>query len=271
MKKSPVLILAGLVCLMLIAAGCTSPSGTTPATTPAATTIAPVASAPAAAAATTPASTAPPWSGTWNTSFSSGHGIIGGTLVLIQTGSSVTGIQNNGTFTAVVEGNTLTGTWNDRPGFGNETGIFRLVLANNTRSFTGTWAPASEGTAALENTTRTWSGVRAVSPPASWSGTWNTGYTPAENGTFNEILVLTQAGSSVNGTYNNGTGTVKAAAQGNRLFGTWSETSSNETYSGSFDFKQSADGKAFTGHWVYASEGPKALRNTTQIWNGVRV
>ncbi|WP_321507551.1 hypothetical protein [uncultured Methanoregula sp.] len=271
MKKSPAFILAGFVCLMLIAAGCTSPSGTTPATIPAATTVTPVPSAPAAAATTATASTSAPWSGTWNTSFKSGSQLIGGTLVLIQTGSSVTGIQNNGTFNSTVQGNTITGTWNDRPGFGNETGVFRLVMSEDTNSFTGTWAPASEGVAALENTTRIWNGIRAVIPPMEWSGTWNTGYTPADNEQFNEILTLTQAGSSVTGTYNHGNGTVKAIAQGNRLAGTWSDTSNNETYTGSFDFKQSADTKAFTGRWIYSSEGKRALKNTTQIWSGVRV
>lgn len=266
MKKSLALILAGLVCLLLIAAGCTSPSGTNPATTPAATT-----ATPAAAATIATASTAAPWSGTWNTLFNSGHELVGGTLILIQTGSSVTGIQNNGTFNATLQGNTLTGTWNDRPGFGNATGVFRLVLSEDANSFAGTWAPASEGTAALENTTRTWSGTKASAPMASWSGTWNTGYTPADNGTFNEVLVLTQTGSSVTGTYNRGAGTIKAITHGNRLAGTWTETGNNESYSGSFEFRQSAEGKTFTGRWIYSSEGPRALRNTTQLWDGVRV
>nr|WP_319376069.1 hypothetical protein [uncultured Methanoregula sp.] len=266
MKKSLALILAGLVCLLLIAAGCTSPSGTNPATTPAATT-----ATPAAATTIATASTAAPWSGTWNTLFNSGHELVGGTLILIQTGSSVTGIQNNGTFNATLQGNTLTGTWNDRPGFGNATGVFRLVLSEDANSFAGAWAPASEGVAALENTTRTWSGTKASAPAASWSGTWNTGYTPADNGTFNEVLTLTQTGSSVTGTYNRGAGTIKAVAQGSRLAGTWTETGNNESYSGSFEFRQSAEGKTFTGRWIYSSEGPRSLRNTTQLWDGVRV
>ena len=271
MKKSPAIILAGLICIMLIAAGCTSSSGTTPATTPAATTVAPMSPVPSVAATTVTASSSTPWSGTWNTLFDSGSGLIGGTLTLTQTGSSVTGIQNNGTINATVQGSTLTGTWLDRPGFGNNKGLIKLVISEDANSFTGTWASASGGMAALENSTRTWNGVRTVSSSPSWFGTWNSSYSSKEYGKVNVLILFNQAGSSVTGTYNHGNGTINASVQGNKLSGTWVDSDNTGTKSGFFEFEQSTDEKSFTGRWVYTPEGAGAMKNTPQFWNGVRI
>jgi hypothetical protein len=101
-----------------------------------------------------------PWAGTWNTSFGSHSGPIGGTLTLQQMSSIVTGIQSNGTVLASVQGNTLSGTWFDSSRIGHEIGLFRLVLSDDKNSFAGTWAPISEGTAALGDATRFWNGTR---------------------------------------------------------------------------------------------------------------
>ena len=101
-----------------------------------------------------------PWAGSWNTSFGSGHGPVGGTLTLYQTDSVVTGIEDNGTVIASANGSTLSGTWFDSPRIGHEIGIFRLVLSEDSDSFTGTWAPIAKGTTALGNSTRFWNGVR---------------------------------------------------------------------------------------------------------------
>lgn len=115
----------------------------------------------AAVAPTVPASPKEPWAGIWNTSFGSPYGPIGGTLTLQQTGSIVTGIASNGTVIASVQGNTLSGTWFDSSRIGHEIGLFKLVLSDDGHSFAGTWAPISEGIAALENSARFWNGTRA--------------------------------------------------------------------------------------------------------------
>ncbi len=101
-----------------------------------------------------------PWDGSWNTSFGSGQEPVGGTLTLYQADSVVTGIQDNGTVIASANGSTLSGTWFDSSRIGHEIGVFRLVLYEDTGSFTGTWAPITEGTTALGNSTRFWNGVR---------------------------------------------------------------------------------------------------------------
>lgn len=105
----------------------------------------------------------------------------------------------------------------------------------------------------------------------SWSGTWNTTYSSADEGGVVEVLSLTQDGSSVNGTYNKGNGSVNATGKGARLTGSWSDSDKDGNYTGLFEFVRSADDKSFTGRWVSASEGEKALGNTTQTWNGFRV
>jgi len=181
MEKFSVAILAGLVGLMLIAAGCTSPSGTNPATTPAATTIVPVPSAQAAAAATTPAATAVSWSGVWATTYNFGEsGLFVEVFNITQTGSSVTGIYSSG---------------DDCSG-----------PVNATADLTG-----------------------------------------------------------------NCYGTLNGTADGARLTGIWSDTDPTGTYTGFFEFEQAANGRSFHGHWVNLPEGPGALKNTTQFWNGVKV
>lgn len=183
MKKSPAIILAGLVCLMLIAAGCTSSSGTTPATTPSGTTVAPMQSAPAVARTTTTTSTAMPWSGTWATTYNFGEtGLFVEVFSITQTGSSVTGTYNSGdecegtvnntadktiftgncygTINGTADGNNLTGIWSDTDNTGTYTGWFTFDLSENGRSFHGHWVDEVEGVGALKNTTQFWNGVK---------------------------------------------------------------------------------------------------------------
>ena len=129
--------------------------------------------------------------------------------------------------------------------------------------------PTSSVPAPAETTVGT---ITAPAPSAqSWAGTWNTSYGSKDDGPFVEIMVLTQTGSSVTGTYNLGNGTVSAKVQDGRLTGSWHDSDSNGTYSGLFDFERSADEKSFTGRWVAATEGAEAMKNTTQYWNGIRV
>lgn len=125
--------------------------------------------------------------------------------------------------------------------------------------------------AALENSTRTWNGVRTVSSSPSWFGTWNSSYSSKEYGKVNVIILFNQTGSLVTGTYNHGNGTINASVQGNKLSGTWVDSDNTGTKSGFFEFEQSTDEKSFNGRWVYTSEGAGAMKDTPQFWNGVRV
>lgn len=184
MRKSLVILLAGIACILMLAAGCTSTSGTTPATTtatPAATTAAAVPSVPAteattaAAANTTAAQSAPvnatttaatplSWSGSWNTSYTStDNATVIEVLVMNQTVSSVTGTygrNSTGTITATVQDGKLAGTWAESDAAGKYTGIFEFVRSADDNSFTGRWIDASEKPDALSNTTQTWNGIR---------------------------------------------------------------------------------------------------------------
>ncbi|MDD1687592.1 hypothetical protein, partial [Methanoregula sp.] len=169
-----VILLAGFVCIMMLAAGCTNTSGTTPATTtaatPAATTAAAIPSVPAteattAAAANTTAAPVTPlsWSGSWNTSYTSDNATVIEVLVINQTGSSVTGTygkNSTGAIKAIVQEKTLAGTWSESDATGNYTGIFEFVRSADDKSFTGRWIDVSEKPDALSNTTQTWNGVR---------------------------------------------------------------------------------------------------------------
>jgi len=122
----------------------------------------------------------------------------------------------------------------------------------------------------------------------SWSGVWATTYNFGETGLFVEVFHLTQIGSSVTGTYSSGDdcsgqanatadltgncyGTINGTAEGDRLIGIWTDTDPTGTYAGYFEFEQAANGKSFQGRWVDLHEGPGALKNTTQFWNGVKV
>jgi len=183
MKKSRAIILTGLVCVMVIAAGCTSSSGTVPATTPAARTVAPVPPAPASAGTTATASAATPWSGTWATTYNFGEtGLFVEVFSITQAGSSVTGTYSSGddcegtvnntadktiftgncygTINGTAEGNNLTGIWSDTDNTGTYTGWFEFELSENGRSFHGHWVDTVDGVEALKNTTQFWNGVK---------------------------------------------------------------------------------------------------------------
>jgi hypothetical protein len=170
MKKSLFILLAGLACIMMIAAGCTSTSGTAPATTPA-TTAAPAAttapatpSAPAAEATIVVSSPAPSWSGTWNTTYTSADSKpVTEVLVLNQTGSSVTGTygkNSTGMIAATAAENKLTGNWSESDPTGNYSGMFAFVWSADEKSFTGRWIDANESVDSLAKSNLTWDGVR---------------------------------------------------------------------------------------------------------------
>lgn len=152
MKHSTILLLAGLACILLLVAGCT----TTPTTPPAATPT-PTATATATAAPTT--GPHPAWTGNWNTTWTEENETFSAPVTLLQNGTSVTGTYDGGTGTmsGAVDGSRLLGTWSET--FENETasGAFEFVLSADLNSFAGKWADTA---AELPNSTETWNGVR---------------------------------------------------------------------------------------------------------------
>lgn len=160
MKKTALLLLASLACILVIVAGCTSTTGPAPETTAAPTTAAvtlPVTAAPS------PADPDNPWSGTWNTTLRSSDGVVDFTIVLLeQTGNSATGLYDDGlgTITATVQGDTLSGTWTEDDGTDDNTGPLEFVLSADKNSFSGRRASARDGPDALSTSTEFWNGVR---------------------------------------------------------------------------------------------------------------
>ncbi len=169
MREPFLLVLAGIACIMLMTAGCTGTSAPAPAATPTAMVTAPLPAAPAATAAATappaPASTGEPWTGTWDTTWSSADGSSTVTYMsLTQSGTAVTGTYEsaNGTasITGSVQGTKLSGTWSENDPSGAYNGPFEFILSDDLNSFSGTWVSASEGPAALASTSQTWNGYR---------------------------------------------------------------------------------------------------------------
>lgn len=189
MKKTIGILFAGIVFVMLIAAGCTSPAASTPATaaaTPVATPVATTAAAAdmtAAATAAPEATTAAPaanetaapavnatnaepasWNGIWNTSYSvKDSADMIEILTLTQNGSAVTGSYShgNGTVVATAKDSIITGTWKNSDDTGAYSGFFVFEKSADDKSFKGLWVNTAEGEAALQNTTQYWNGVRA--------------------------------------------------------------------------------------------------------------
>jgi hypothetical protein len=282
MKQSLVLILAGIICLMLIAAGCTNNAGTVPATPAAAT------AAPAETTNTVAVPAAPSWTGTWNTSYSvKEYGHVSELITLTQSGSSVTGAYHfsNGTINATVQGDTLAGTWADSDSNGTYSGFFEYSRSADD-TFTGRWVATAEGAAALKNTTQTWNGFRVPSTTAApaaavtasgampWSGNWNTTWLERDGNRTVSPMTMTQTGPNVTATFSYAypgqgsyTGILTATVTGNKLAGTYAETDNDTGY---FEFALSDDQKAFNGTWAHASAGEGALANSTLFWSGVR-
>ncbi len=152
MKHSTVLLLAGLACILLLVAGCT----TTPTTPPAATPT-PTATATVTAAPTT--GPHPAWSGNWNTTWSEENETFADPLTLVQNGTSVTGfyVDSTDTIKGTVKGTRLTGTWTETVGNETVSGAFEFVLSADLNSFSGKWADTAAG---LANSTEFWNGVR---------------------------------------------------------------------------------------------------------------
>jgi hypothetical protein len=102
---------------------------------------------------------------------------------------------------------------------------------------------------------------------ASFAGTWIASWS-GDGEEHPSRMTLLQTGSSVEGVYNDGNGTIDGTVTGNRLVGTWSDYDGNETVSGAFEFVLSQDAATFTGTWADNLEG---LAHATETWDGVRV
>ncbi len=162
MHKLYVIFLAGMLSVMLIASGCTSPSpaGTT---TSVPTTTAPVETTPIM---TTP--TVPSWAGTWNTTWLNTDGNETVSVVtLTVAGQEASGnysytYPDEGTFTGhlngTVKGQTLTGMYAESD---EDVGYFIFELSIDGNSFTGRWVHA-ENQSELHNSTLFWDGVRVT-------------------------------------------------------------------------------------------------------------
>ncbi len=92
----------------------------------------------------------------------------------------------------------------------------------------------------------------------SWSGCW--ARPSSETGGFpNSVLVLSQSGTTVTGSFNwSGGGRVSGTGSGNTLTGTWRHTSNPDQ--GTFQLTIAADGKSFSGTY-----------NGAYRWSGTRV
>lgn len=166
MHKFAYILLGCILCIMLIASGCTSPSPAATAT-PSATTATPVASTPQVTAVSTPE--IPSWAGIWNTTWRDIDGNQTFSVVTFtQNGSEVSGdyhftYLDLGTFAgrlnATVVGNTLIGTYYDSD---DDVGYLTFALSADKNSFTGRWVHA-ENQSELATTPNFWNGVR-VSP-----------------------------------------------------------------------------------------------------------
>ena len=155
MKKTILsFIMAGLVCCLMICAGCTG----TPA--PNTTTTQTSAATPAGTATqttTTAASTA--WAGTWNTTWIEDDENLSPLMNLQQTGSTVSGTfeGSNATISGTVIGTTLTGTLTKFNGTEEFTGSYEFTLSPDLNSFTGKWAFTPQE---LASSTYFWNGTR---------------------------------------------------------------------------------------------------------------
>jgi hypothetical protein len=164
MKKIIVLILAGILCVVLAASGCT---GSAPATTPAPAVTAAALESPAIATTTaTPVPKALSWTGTWNSTWleKDGNRTVS-RLNLTQAGPEVSGNYRfaypgesnfSGSLNATVQGNTLAGTYLESD---DDVGFFVFELSENKNSFTGRWVHA-ENRSELAGSTLSWNGVR---------------------------------------------------------------------------------------------------------------
>jgi hypothetical protein len=171
MKHAVFILLAGIACIFMIAAGCTSSSGSattaTPTASPAATTAAP---ADTTAQPVVTATSAPNFAGTWNSTWTSSSDSPKATTVqFTQNDTNVTGIYSYidktskvaGTIAGTVQGGVLTGSWKEAGTNTSYSGPLVFTLSADANSFTGKYAYDTDADGTINNTTDTWNGTRA--------------------------------------------------------------------------------------------------------------
>lgn len=160
-------------------------------------------------------------------------------MTLTQDGETVTGTyaSGSGSLSGSVDGDHFSGTWSRN----NTSGTFDFWLAGNGEQWRGSydkfysWCGYREG-----------EGEPSPCGVSAWYGTWTTHC--AANTCGN--LSISQDGTSVEGTYAGGDGTISGSVSGNKLTGTWFRNA----LSGSIEFYMLSDGDQFNGNYGGTSE-----------------
>lgn len=152
MKNSHLILIFGIICALVFAAGCTGTPGTAPVATPA-VTAQPVSttSSSVSVPAVTPTIVERTWTGTWKVKWEANDDEP--LMTLVQKGSSVTGIYDEtGKIAGTAQDAKFVGTWTESP---ESKGPFEFVMAADNLSFTGTYQSTSPDK-------RFWDGTRVL-------------------------------------------------------------------------------------------------------------
>jgi hypothetical protein len=143
MKRLVTVMLIGLLCALMVAAGCTGIPKTS--------------TAPAAAPTGVAGSS---WTGSWTTTWTGG--VPDTKMVLVQSGTTVTGTYeySEGRIIGIVQGDRLIGTWSEGSGSAGNSGPVEYVLSSDGKSFSGWWGYTSEDMTAIKKETPSWTGIR---------------------------------------------------------------------------------------------------------------
>jgi hypothetical protein len=165
MKRTAFFLVAGVLCALLVASGCT---GTVPASTatPAPATAVPASSLPEVTTPAAPSLQTANWAGTWNTTWlETDNNLTVSQVVLSQSGPDVTGTYTfaypgegpyTGHLNATASGKTLTGMYAESD---DDSGFLVFEQSENRTSFTGRWVH-SENQSMLAGSTLWWNGTR---------------------------------------------------------------------------------------------------------------
>jgi hypothetical protein len=151
MKRLVTIMLIGLLCALMVAAGCTGIPKTS--------------TAPAAAPTGVPGpsltgAAGPNWTGTWTTTWTGG--VPDTKMALVQSGTTVTGTYeyNEGRIIGIVQGDRLIGTWSEGSGGAGSSGPIEYVFSSDGKSFGGWWGYTGEDMTAIKKETPSWTGIR---------------------------------------------------------------------------------------------------------------
>ena len=173
MKHTVFILLAGIACIFMIAAGCTSSSGTVTTATPTATAT-PAATTAASADTTaqpnvTAAIPGPNFAGNWNATWKSGSDApVVTSIQFTQNDTNVTGIYSyidnsskvRGTIAGTVQSGVLTGSWNEANSNTSYSGPLVFTLSADANSFAGKYAYDTDAAGTINTTSNYWNGVR---------------------------------------------------------------------------------------------------------------